>query len=125
MKKVLLIGLAGSAGALLRSGIGELVKSESGFPLATFLVNIVGTFLLCFLVSGVLCKLTTCQDLQDAVTIGFLGAFTTFSALSMEAILLVENGQILIAAIYISASAIGGIIVGVLGYSLGGKMVGR
>lgn len=125
MKKVLLIGLAGSAGALLRTGIGELVKSESGFPLATLLVNIVGTFLLCFLVSGVLRKLTTCQDLQDAVTTGFLGAFTTFSALSMEAILLVENGQILIAAIYISASAIGGIIVGVLGYSLGGKMVGR
>ena len=125
MKKVLLIGLAGSAGALLRAGIGELVKSESGFPLATLLVNIVGTFLLCFLVSGVLRKLTTSQDLQDAVTTGFLGGFTTFSALSMETILLVENGQILIATVYICASAIGGIIVGVLGYSLGGKMVGR
>lgn len=123
MKKVLWIGLAGSAGALLRTGIGGLVTSESGFPLATFLVNIVGTFLLCFLVSGILRKLTKRQDLQDAVTTGFLGAFTTFSALSMETVLLVENGQMLIAVVYISASMIGGIAAGLLGFSFGRKMV--
>lgn len=123
MKKVLWIGLAGATGALLRTGIGEFVTSESGFPLATLLVNIAGTFLLCFLATGGLRKLSMRQDIQDAVTTGFLGSFTTFSALSMETILLVENGQVITACFYISASIIGGICAGLLGFLLGRKLV--
>jgi len=125
MKKVLWIGLAGAAGAVLRTSIGQVVVSGSGFPFATLVVNIVGTFILCFLVSGVLRKLTANQDLQDAVTTGFLGSFTTFSALSIETILLVESGQLQIAVAYIGASAIAGIMAGVLGFSIGRKMVDR
>jgi len=119
------MGLAGAAGAVLRTGIGQMVVSGSGFPFATLIVNIIGTFILCLLVSGVLRKLTANQNLQDAVTTGFLGSFTTFSALSIETILLVENGQILIAIAYISTSAIGGLMAGVFGFSIGRKLVDR
>ena len=57
MKKLIWIGLAGAAGAILRTVIGQIVNDESGFPIATFAVNIVGTFLLCFIVAGALRKL--------------------------------------------------------------------
>ena len=45
----LLDWFAGAVGAILRTVIGQFVKDESGFPIATFAVNIVGTFLLCFI----------------------------------------------------------------------------
>ena len=60
-------------------------------------VNIIGTFLLCFLVTGVVRKISAAKHIQDAMTTGFLGSFTTFSALSMETVLLFENGQLVIA----------------------------
>ena len=46
MKTYIWIGIAGAVGALLRSVIGELLPREGGFPVATFTVNIIGTFLL-------------------------------------------------------------------------------
>ena len=49
MKKVFWIGLAGAIGAILRTVIGQFVKDESGFPIATFTVNIIGTFILCLI----------------------------------------------------------------------------
>ena len=49
MKKILWIGLAGAAGAITRVAIGQIVSGETGFPISTLTVNIVGTFLLCLL----------------------------------------------------------------------------
>lgn len=123
MKKVMWIGLAGALGALLRTMIGQVVYDESGFPIATFSVNIIGTFLLCFIVSGMVQKLNAKKDIQEAITTGFLGSFTTFSALSMETILLVENGQSLLAFTYVGLSILGGLGAGLLGYHFGRKKV--
>ncbi|WP_342514900.1 CrcB family protein [Sporosarcina sp. FSL K6-1522] len=125
MRKVIWIGVAGMAGAIVRVGIGQLVHSESGFPIATLLVNIVGTFLLCFIVTGACRKLYANKQLQDAVTTGFLGSFTTFSALSMESVLLMENGQFMLAALYMLSSVIGGLAAGAFGFYLGRKQVQR
>ena len=123
MKKVIWIGIAGMAGAMARVGIGQLVYSESEFPIATLLVNIVGAFLLCFIVTGACRKLRAHKQLQDAVTTGFLGSFTTFSALSIETILLMENGQFILAALYMASSVIGGLVAGAFGFYLGEKRV--
>ena len=123
MKKLLWIGLAGAAGAISRTAIGQFVNDETGFPIATFAVNIVGTFLLCFLVTGVYRKLKANKDIEDAITTGFLGSFTTFSALSMETVLLVENGQYIMAILYVGISIVGGLGAGVLGFHLGRKKV--
>ncbi len=125
MKKLIGIGLAGTAGAIARVVIGQLIHSESGFPLATLLVNIVGAFLLCFIITGAYGKLSANKQLKDAVTTGFLGSFTTFSALSMESFLLMENGQFTLAALYIGSSVVGGIAAGAFGFHLGGKQVRR
>jgi len=123
MKKFLWIGMAGAAGAIMRVLIGQAVPNVSGFPISTLTVNMIGTFLLCFIIAGVFRTLSTHKDVQDIVTTGFLGSFTTFSALSMETVLLVENNQFILAGIYVLCSIIGGLSVGALGFRLGRKQV--
>ncbi|CAM3248233.1 fluoride efflux transporter CrcB [Filibacter tadaridae] len=122
-KRLLWIGLGGAVGAILRTLIGESVQHAGGIPVATLFVNIIGTFLLCFIVSGSLRMLLAHKELTNAITTGFLGSFTTFSTLSIELVELMENGQFVLAVIYISISIIGGLSLGVLGFHLGGKKV--
>ena len=123
MKKLLWIGLAGATGAIMRVAIGKAIPSDSGFPISTLTVNVIGTFLLCFILAGAFRSLSTHKEFQAAVTTGFLGSFTTFSALSMETVLLLEKDQFLLAGLYIIISVFGGIFAGVLGFHLGGKKV--
>lgn len=119
MKRILFIGAAGAIGAILRTWIGIIVKA----PFATLAVNVIGTFLLCFLVAGMFHKISRDKSIQEAITIGFLGSFTTFSAFSMETILLVEAGRISIAILYVGVSFVGGIAAGMLGFHIGQKKV--
>ena len=91
--------------------------------MATLLINSVGTFVLCFIAAGALRKISANRQLYDAVTTGFLGSFTTFSALSMETVLLVDNGQLVMAILYVALSIIGGLVAGVLGFYLGNRKV--
>lgn len=111
------------AGAIARVSLGQLFPGESGFPFATLLVNIVGTFVLCVIITGACRKISDNKQLQDTITTGFLGSFTTFSALGMETVLLVENGQFILAISYVFLSIIGGLAAGVLGFRLGRKQV--
>ncbi len=121
MKHIFAIGIAGAAGALLRTMIGHVIRSESGFPFATWTVNMIATFLLCFIVAGVLQKFPIDQDIEEAITVGFLGSFSTFSALSIETVLLIENGLLAMAVLYVVASFVGGIGAGMLGFAMGRK----
>lgn len=119
MRKILLIGAAGAVGAILRTMIGLVIKT----PFATLVVNLIGTFLLCFLVAGIIHKLSTDKSIQDAISTGFLGSFTTFSALSIETVLLFEDGHFLMGVLYVGISITGGILTGLLGFHFGGKKV--
>ena len=123
MKSLFWIGFAGMAGAITRVVLGQLIHSESGFPIATLTVNIVGTFLLCLIVADALQKISMNRQLFDAVTTGFLGSFTTFSALSLETVLLVEAGQLGMAVLYVVLSIIGGLAAGVFGFYLSDRKV--
>ena len=119
MRKILFIGGAGAIGAISRTVIGLVVEA----PLATLAVNLIGTFLLCFFVAGMAHKLSSDKSIQDAVTTGFLGSFTTFSTLSMETVLLFQEGQLLLGMLYVGVSLVGGIATGLLGFHVGGKKV--
>ena len=70
-----------------------------GISISTLSVNVMGTFLLCFIIAGAFRKLAADKQVQDIVTTGFLGSSTTFSALSMKTVLLVEKNQIILAAL--------------------------
>tara|TARA_B100001115_G_scaffold7214_1_gene5518 strand:- start:2095 stop:2457 length:363 start_codon:yes stop_codon:yes gene_type:complete len=101
---VFLICLGGSLGALSRFYVAGLFSSSSNgeIPIGILFVNIVGCFLL-----GLLYNLLD-SDLEKYITpflfVGFLGAFTTFSAFSKESIDLLVSGNFYSAFIYISLS---------------------
>lgn len=121
MRRAFYIGIAGAVGAVLRTVIAELIGHEVRFPVATLSVNIIGTFLLCFLISTITERFSIHEDLNAALQIGFLGSFTTLSAFSMETVHLLESGQVVLTFFYVGVSLIGGLSAGLLGFSLGRK----
>src|SRR5438552_17389836 len=96
MEKVLLVGLGGFLGSVLRYGIGGLVgrmKAGWTFPLETLLINVFGCLVLGFLAGlnesrGVLSGST-----RAFLFIGLLGGFTTFSTFGYETLQLMRDGQ--------------------------------
>ncbi|REL26832.1 fluoride efflux transporter CrcB [Thalassotalea euphylliae] len=91
----LLVALGGACGASLRFFISQFVLNwlGKGFPFATLIVNISGSFIM-----GLLYGLIEQGVMQVAITrtligIGFLGAFTTFSTFSLDTVLLIQHGE--------------------------------
>ncbi len=109
MNAFLLVGAGGALGAMGRYGVGVLVgrMGVSGFPFATLIVNISGSLAMGLFV-GLLAKLLPGwqNEARLFVAVGLLGGFTTFSAFSLDAIVLMERGQMGQALIYISASVV-------------------
>ncbi|MFV0477754.1 MAG: fluoride efflux transporter CrcB [Parahaliea sp.] len=107
MKFIVFIAMGGAAGALSRYLISNWLHSlwEVRWPLATLLVNIVGSLLI-----GVVFVLLERQLIhphwRGALMVGFLGAFTTFSTFSLEMIGLLERGSYLPAFGYMLSSAV-------------------
>lgn len=120
MRTIIMVGLAGAAGSLARALIGLLVPAADGFPVGTFAVNISGTFILCFLVERTLRVTLVDKTAYDAITIGFLGSFTTFSALSAETMTLLET-DVGMALLYAAVSLLAGLFAGAFGFQLGGR----
>ncbi len=116
----LLVGLGGAIGAMLRHGAGLMSMRVMGadFPWGTFAINIIGS--LCIgIITGLLALMTAwSQEVRLFVVVGVLGGFTTFSAFSLDTILLVERGQIVNAALYVFGSVVLSIIAAFLGLFL-------
>lgn len=111
----LLIGIAGASGALLRYIIGVVFFTDTIFPYATLLVNLTGSFLLTLLVTKLFHKFTLPANIENALATGFIGSFTTFSALSIETVTMFTNGDYFLAIIYILLSVFGGLFFSYLG----------
>ncbi|MYB42160.1 MAG: fluoride efflux transporter CrcB [Chloroflexi bacterium] len=115
---LLLIALGGAAGALLRYGVSEWVTApRGGFPLATLLANVTGAFLL-GVASLLLVRLEVSAAVRLGLTVGVLGAYTTFSTFSVETLDLVSDGQWRTAALYVVASVAGALAAAWAGQSL-------
>ena len=94
IKQMAAVALGGALGAVLRWLMASAVQKMAGgaFPWGTFAVNALGSFLLGFLFVWLIERSTTSELLRLALTIGFLGAFTTFSTYSLESIRLLQEG---------------------------------
>ncbi len=85
MRTAIWVGLAGFFGSIARYAVsGAVSRVNESFPWGTFAVNITGSFLLGFLVAAFAHRFVVHPDLRIAVTVGFLGAYTTFSTLALE-----------------------------------------
>src|ERR1039457_7119216 len=97
----------------LRKREGDGVRQNrpgSSFPTGTLIVNIAG----CLLLGGVtqfgLHHLSLSPNWRIGLSVGFLGAFTTFSTFGLETVRLMEDGEWIRAVLYVSSSIIGGVL---------------
>ena len=90
----------------------------SSFPFGTIVVNILGAFLMGFVVSYFSDKVNVSQNIKMFLTIGFLGGFTTFSTFNLDFYRLFSNGEILASLLYLIATFALTVIAFYLGLSL-------
>jgi fluoride exporter len=90
------IAVAGALGALARYGLEGWVsrRAPGAFPWGTFVVNITGSFALGLLFTLLTERMSVDPWVRSALTIGFLGAYTTFSTLSLETYRLFSDGAV-------------------------------
>ncbi|MEO6253877.1 MAG: fluoride efflux transporter CrcB [Ferruginibacter sp.] len=117
IKNLLVVGLGGGIGSMLRYAAGLLISSKY-FPYATLAVNIIGSFII-----GIVFAMSIKEEGLSApwklfLATGICGGFTTFSAFSLENMELLQNGKAGMAIIYIMLSILLGIIAAFLGYQL-------
>jgi fluoride exporter len=102
---VILVATGGAIGALFRYSSTSIIKYIfPGYPLGTLLVNIIGSFLIGFLMSYTETKNFSESFYKYFLIIGILGSFTTFSAFSYEVFELINNKKIFISLCYILTS---------------------
>ena len=120
MKTVIAIALGGAVGAVARYFISRwlIVALGDGFPWGTLTVNVVGCFVLGVLVEITALLWSPSEEYRAFLTIGLLGALTTFSAFSLDIVVLQERGETLLAVIYVALSVSGSIVAIFAGMSL-------
>lgn len=107
----------GAIGAAARYLAASSLGLRGGWPLGTFVVNLVGGFLMGLLAALVL-KGSASETTRLFVGVGILGGFTTFSAFSLEGFQMIERGQWGMAALYAGASVIGSIVALAIGFGM-------
>ena len=113
-----LVGAAGLAGVLARYGITRLTLHTEALIWSTVGINIAGSFLLGLLAA----EHWFSRDVREAIGVGFLGGFTTFSTFSVQIVLETDGGKPGKAAAYLAVSVIGGIAAAAAGYALGRRL---
>lgn len=113
-----LVAVGGVLGVLARYGISRLTLHTEALVWSTVGINIVGSFLLGLLVA----EHWFDRDLREALGVGFLGGFTTFSTFSVQIVLEADAGEPWRAFGYLTASVVGGVAAAAAGYVLGRKL---
>jgi CrcB protein len=104
-----LVVLGGMAGATVRWGVVELVGPVDGFPVATFVVNVVGCALLGVLTGVVRARPRHRALVGDLLGVGFCGGLTTMSTLAVELASFGRDDRLALAATYLLASIVVGV----------------
>jgi CrcB protein len=113
------LGAAGTLGVLARHSVQQLVPRHGGLPWGTLIVNVSGALAIGFIAAFVVHQLRTPLWVQEAMTVGFLGGFTTFSALALETVVLLDRGRFVAAAGYSVGTMVAGIAAVFVGLRLG------
>lgn len=117
MKLILAIAAGGAIGAVGRHLMSAQVMKlvGSGFPWGTVSVNVLGSFIMGVLVEMMALRWNVGNEMRAFLTVGILGAFTTFSTFSLDFAVLLERGAGLVALGYAALS----VVLAVLGLFAG------
>lgn len=116
MKQAALVSVAGAMGALARYAIGRAIGVRA-FPYATLGINVAGSFALGVVLFLTLDRLD--REMSTAVSVGFLGAFTTFSTFSHETVVMLRVGRTAAALAYVALSVVLGLAAAFAGHEVG------
>lgn len=109
---LVLVGIGGALGSITRYKLGKVIteKTNTTFPIGTFIINITGAILL-----GLVSCLEAGSNIYFLLGDGFLGAYTTFSTFMYEGFNMFQENEKMNAFIYV----VGSLLLGVIGYVLG------
>lgn len=127
MPKIIAIAIGGAVGAVCRHGVNQACSQWLAVHPAwgTLAVNIMGCLLI-----GILVSLGTGVDARwsgvthSALTIGFLGALTTFSAFGLETHRMIQQPQLAVAASNVVANMVAGLGAVKVGFVIGNRLAG-
>ena len=119
--KIAAVAFGGAFGAVARYliNLSPLADLFGKFPFHTCLINVSGSFLMGFLLIIFTDKFTDNENLRLALTVGFLGAFTTFSTFELEVFELIRERFFVTAFAYLFLSVLVGFVGVVAGFWLG------
>lgn len=118
MNAFLLVAAGGALGAVTRYGVSLAIAriAATAFPLATLIVNILGSVLMGVVVGALARWQPEWQhEARLFIAVGILGGFTTFSSFSLDTVALIERGALAQAGTYAALS----VVVCLLGLYLG------
>ena len=117
MINIIAIAFGGAIGAVLRYLLGNQISILFGtnFPFSILIINVIGSFFMGMAIESFNLFSITNEPLQKFLTVGILGAFTTFSTFSLDALDLIMKNRISDAFLYISASVLLAIVFLFLG----------
>lgn len=118
---LLLVGVGGFFGAIARYVLDGWIATATGgrFPWGTFAINVSGSFVLGLLFAMSIERGVLPAGIRAPVLIGFIGAYTTFSTLTLETWRLAEDGSYVLAIANVGGSVLLGMAALVAGLTLG------
>lgn len=126
MHKLLLIGLGGAIGSILRYALDGWIQRAAGasFPIGTLVINVSGCFLIGFLSMLFTGPLLIREEYRVAILVGVLGGYTTFSTFGLDTFKLAGDAQYWSAALNLLLSNAFGLFAVWLGHRLAERWFG-
>lgn len=118
---ILTVAAGGATGAVARYLLATQIGNwtGSGFPWGTFVVNVLGCAIMGLLTELFALAWSPSPEMRAFLTVGILGGFTTFSAFSLDAVLLMERNDWLLALLYV----VGSVVLSLLGFVAAMRLV--
>jgi CrcB protein len=118
---VLFVALGGAIGSAARYLVGGWFAARFGaaFPYGTFVVNVTGSFIVGLFLAYAQERVSLSPYWRLFFAVGFVGGYTTFSTYEYESVRLLQDGEMLLAAIYLIGSVVTGGVAAIAGIALG------
>jgi CrcB protein len=122
MMQWLMIAIGGALGSMARFAAVGYLTPMLNFPIGTFIVNILGSFLIGVAYVVLVEKAVLPSEWRLFFITGILGGFTTFSAFSLEMLQMWQDGHVLISIFYAASSVVLGLLFAYVGMQLTQKL---